>query len=528
MATVTINGSALGTQLQTLLQADDIVPGAAPSYQLCKTIYAYHPLGAKIAEKPLTIAQSQAREVTIQKGPEDRLREAYFQEWNRIGADRHIFNVMRLARVYGVSSIACLTEGKPSNGALDLDTLWKASISFNVFDPLNTAGSLVLNQNPNAIDFQKIPGGVSVAGQAYHRSRCVVMMNEDPLYIEYTTSSFGYVGRSVYQRALFPLKSYIQSLVTDDMVTRKAGLLVAMIKSAGSIIDEMMQKVGLRKRQLLKEAETDNVLQIGESDSIESLNMENLATAYSLARTNVIENIASAVPMPAKLLNDETFAEGFGEGTEDAKAVAHFIDELRKQMDPLYVFFDLIVQRRAWNPEFYEIIQRDFPDYAGVPFTSAFYDWANSFTAAWPSLLKEPPSEEVKVDAVKLQAIVDLLTVLLPVVDPANKALLVQWACDNFNSLKMLFDANLQLNIEELADFLAEAHEKAESLAEMGAMGGAGGDEEADGPAPKKPERIAAADSTIGRHISKLASTVALITDRRADRRTSRKAQLSS
>lgn len=528
MSTVTINGSALGTQLQTLLQGDDIVPGAAPSYQLCKTIYAYHPLGAKIAEKPLTIAQSQARKITIQKGPEDRLREAYLQEWSRIGADRHIFNVMRLARVYGVASIACLTEGKPSNAALDLETLWKASISFNVFDPLNTAGSLVLNQNPNAIDFQKIPGGVSVAGQAYHRSRCVVMMNEDPVYIEYTTSAFGYVGRSVYQRALYPLKSYIQSLVTDDMVTRKAGVLIAMIKSAGSIIDEMMQKVGMRKRQLLKEAETDNVLQVGENDKIESLNFQNLEGPYALARKNVIDNIASAVPMPAKLLSDETYAEGFGEGTEDAKAVAHFIDDLRKQMDPLYVFFDLIVQRRAWNPEFYEIIQRDFPDYKGVPFTTAFYDWSNSFAAAWPSLLKEPPSEEIKVDAVKLQAVIDLLTVLLPVVDPANKAAIVQWACDNFNSLKLLFDANLQIDVEVLADFLAEAHEQAQNIAEIGAMGADEDRDQVEAPAPKKPERIAAADSTMRRHTSKLMASVALLADRRAERRPSREVQLRS
>ncbi len=451
MATVTITGSLLGTQLQTLLQADDIVPGATPSYQLCKTIYAYHPLGAKIAEKPVQIAQSQKRDVTIQKGPEDRLREAYEQEWDRAGVDRHIFNVMRLARAYGVSTLALLCEGERSDLPITLDTLWKASISFNVFDPLNTAGSLVLNQNPNAIDFQKIPGGVSVAGQAYHRSRVVVMMNEDPLYIEYTSSAFGYVGRSVYQRALYPLKSFIQSLVTDDMVTRKAGLIVAMIKSAGSIIDNVMVKVGIKKRDLLKDAQTDNVLQVGPDDKIETLNMENLAAAYGQARKNVLENIASAVPMPALLLNNETFAEGFGEGSEDAKAVAQFVDEMRKQMQPLYVFFDMIVQRRAWNPEFYEIIQRDFPDYAGVPFNSAFYEWSNSFAAVWPSLLKEPPSEEVKVDDVRLRAIVALLEVLLPIADPENKALIVKWAVDNFNSLKMLFDANLQLDYEALA-----------------------------------------------------------------------------
>ena len=34
---VAIAGASLGTQLQQLLMADDIVPGADASYQVCKT-----------------------------------------------------------------------------------------------------------------------------------------------------------------------------------------------------------------------------------------------------------------------------------------------------------------------------------------------------------------------------------------------------------------------------------------------------------------------------------------------------------
>ena len=64
---------------------------------------------------------------------------------------------------------------------------------FNCFDPLNTAGSLVLNQNPNEIDFQKVKG-IIVNGRAYHRTRTVVIMNEDPIYISFTGSAFGVIG----------------------------------------------------------------------------------------------------------------------------------------------------------------------------------------------------------------------------------------------------------------------------------------------------------------------------------------------
>ena len=76
------------------------------------------------------------------------------------------------------------------------------------------------------------------------------------------------------------------------------------------------------KRSIVKEAETGNVINVTPEEEIESLNMQNLEGPHVLARRNILENIASAVDMPVKLLTQESFAEGFGEGSEDAKAVA--------------------------------------------------------------------------------------------------------------------------------------------------------------------------------------------------------------
>lgn len=455
MSAISLTGMKLTTQLKTMLLADDITPGAQASYQLCKTIYAYHPLGAKMAESPIAMAQSQEREIAVPDSPEERVKKAFLDEWAAIGADKHIFNVMRLSRAYGVASIALLSKGTPANRAVDFKALYKSTISFNVFDPLNTAGSLVLNQDPNAMDFQKV-AGISVQGTEYHRSRCVVMMNEDPLYIEYTTSAFGYVGRSVYQRALFPLKSFVQTMVTDDMVTRKAGVLVAKLKQAGSIINNLMSSFAGQKRQLLKEAETDNVLSIsaGDDEEVESLNLQNVNEAMTTSRRNILENIAVSADMPAQLLNSETFAEGFGEGTEDAKAVARYIDRVRVAMKPLYEFFDQVVMYRAWNPEFYATIQAEYPEYQDIGYTEAFYRWCNSFTAQWPSLLTEPDSEKIKVDDVRLKAVIAMLEVLLPNLDPENRTTAIAWAADNFNELKLMFQSPLFLDLDALAEFV--------------------------------------------------------------------------
>lgn len=51
--------------------------------------------------------------------------------------------------------------------------------------------------------------------------------------------------------------------------------------------------------------------------------------------------------MPAIILNSETFARGFGEGTEDARSVAVYIDNIREWLEPLYDYFIRICQYRA-------------------------------------------------------------------------------------------------------------------------------------------------------------------------------------
>jgi hypothetical protein len=449
---LTIGTSALGGSLLALLTADDIVPGSTPSYQLCKTIYLYHPLGMKMAEAPINLAQSQQREIKVEGAP-DRIADAFVAEWKAIGADKIIHNTAKQSRIYGIASVVLGAEKVPSNEPFPPEKLSTEELFFNVLDPLNTAGSLVLDQDPNSPTFQKTTQ-VTTNGETYHRSRVCIVMNEEPIYISYTSSAFGFVGRSVYQRSLYPLKSFVQSMVTDDMITRKAGVLVAKMEAPGSIIDRMMQTMMGLKRALLAQAKTDNVLGIGITESIETLNLNNIDGAGTFARTNILKNAATAADMPAVLLENETMVQGFGEGTEDAKNIARYIDRVRDQMSPLYDFFDPIVQRRAWNPEFYKAIQQSFPEeYGKVKYEAALAKWQNAFKATWPSLMKEPDSERVKVDDIKLRAAVAVFAALNQGLDPDNKARLVAWVADSVTDTELLFSSPLVLDIDALRDY---------------------------------------------------------------------------
>lgn len=445
-------GSCSHSELMALLDSDDIQPGSTAGYQTCKTIYLFHPLGGKMVDRPIKMAMNESRTVHISQayGIEQRLRDAFEREWKALGADNHIANAARISRIYGVSAIAMLVDNQEPSSAVDYRTLYKHNVTFNILDPLNTAGSIVLNQDPNAQDFQKVEG-IRVAGKPYHKSRCVVQQNEDPIYLAYNSAAFGFTGRSVYQRALFPLKSFIQTMRTDDMVAVKGGLLVTKIKGPSSVVNNMMQKLSGIKRMMLKRGKTGEVLQIGDGDNIESIDLSNLEKPLDSARKHILENVAAAADMPAIILSSETFAQGFGEGTEDARAVAVYIDNIREWLDQLYAFFIRVCQYRAWSIEFFQSLRADFPDLKNT-YSLYFASWINNFEYRWPPSLKEPDSEKVKVDETRFKAIVSMLEVLLPQVntDDENRALLIEWAQANANANENLFPQRLDLDIDSL------------------------------------------------------------------------------
>jgi hypothetical protein len=493
-ALVTVGGSSLGSSLSDLLLAEDIEPGTAPSYQLCKTIYVSHPLGQKMAEAPITQAQSMPRQITVGEEAPKELVEEFEAEWKRRECDSYIHNVHSLRRVYGIASITLGCKEKPTDEPLDMAQLYSLPIFFNVLDPLNTAGSLVMNQIPTAADFNK-PGQVVVSGQKYHPSRYQVVMNEHPVYIEYTASAFGFVGRSVYQRALFPLKSFILTMIADDVIATKNSVLVAKQKQPGSVLDKIMEAMAGIKRTLLKWARAGQVLSIGQEDSIETLNMQNVKEAGEYSRGNILKNIATAADMPAVMLENETLTEGFGEGTEDAKIIVRYLGTIRAQMDPTYAWFDAIVMRIAWNPVFYLRMQKKYPEQYGTrEYEDVFGEWRGAFKAIWPSLLEEPESERVKTAEVRLRSIVSILQTLLPIVDVANKVRLVQWACDALNEDKDLFKRELILDDDTLEQFLEEEMERQEEQRQLAnASADAEGEEAEPKPAaPKKLARLAA------------------------------------
>src|SRR5271168_1501655 len=114
-STIGVTGTNIGSQLMSLLNAEDMAPGSELSYQTAKTIYSFHPVGKKMVDTPLAIAQSQERIISITKGPEERVKEAFLRQWKEDKADRHILNTARLSRIYGIGAIVLGAQDQPTD-----------------------------------------------------------------------------------------------------------------------------------------------------------------------------------------------------------------------------------------------------------------------------------------------------------------------------------------------------------------------------------------------------------------------------
>ncbi|MDN7611247.1 hypothetical protein [Burkholderia cepacia] len=363
------------TQLHRNLVEEVIEPGHGLSYQLAKSIYLEHPLGQRIVDGVINLAFSQER--VIAGIPEDA-KKAFTDTWAAHRADTAIKNVARHARIYGLGTLVDLGEG-----------------TFKVYDSLLTAGSMVGNLDPLSRDFLS-PNDPAVQGFKFTPANSIVAFNGTPIYLAYSQSAFGYTGRSAYYNMLPLLAGFLVSCDADTLILKKAGVLVAKTKSAGSAMNRLSQWWQRRKANDVKRALNGNVLAIEVEESIETLNLNNTADAVTTARNDTISNIATALDCPAVILKNDVLTSGFGEGKEDSKVIAQYVERYRGELEHLFEWVTPRIQTLAWTEEWYESFKLGNPAYATISYASAIGYWKNQMESKWPNFLVEPDSEKVK------------------------------------------------------------------------------------------------------------------------------------
>lgn len=452
MSTAVISdGFTNGSPLYNILNAQAIVPGEEPSYQICKDLYLYHPLGKKIIDAPINKAMAKRREIVVTEDMPEYVIKRFQEVWDELQIDHYVADNYRLARTYGISVVAVMQPNDKNEKPLTPEELrgsyLKGTLKFNSLDPLNAAGSLVGQLDPNRPDFLKY-ATCAIQGKPYAASRTHIHLYESPIYLSFTNSAFGYVGRSVFNRALYPMQSFLQSMITDNLVIMKSGVLVAKVKQASSIADKLQMWAESFRLNLLKQAKTGNTISILPDEDIESLDLHNID--YQAPRKNILENIALSLDMPASFMTNESLAQGFGEGSEDAKLIAAYIDLVRLEMQPIYEFFDNIIQVVAWSPEYYATIESD-EAHKGISYEEWYVKVRRSFKAIWPPAMEPTKKEQVLLERERYTSLIEVFNTMRLVCKGENLGKLVGWVQSNLNESKDLFTNTLHLDLEEIS-----------------------------------------------------------------------------
>ena len=448
MSSIEIIGGGVpeNTPLYNILMTNSLVPGEQPSYMVCKDLYLYHPLGKKIIDAPISRAMNKRREIVVLEQP-DFVARRFNERWDALQSDYYIADCYRLSRIYGISSLAIIPENGDTATPLKPKELYKERISFNSLDPLNTAGSLIGVLDPNRPDFLKY-SSIQVQGKTYAASRSHIQLYENPVYLSFTNSSFGYVGRSAFNRCLYPMQSYLQSMIADNLVMVKSGVLVAKINQPGSIIDRVQTAAQNLRLSILKGARTGNTVSIKPDESIESLDLHYLD--YQKQRLNILETIALSLDMPAQFLTSDALSQGFGEGTEDAKLIISYIDRVRLDMKNLYDFMDMVVMHNAWTPEYFESIRLSLKDPL-MTYEEFFNSCKRSFRASWPDALEPSKKERIEQQRISYESVLQVWNSLSRTTEGENKGNLMKWVVDNLNEMGDLFPNKLKVDTDEIA-----------------------------------------------------------------------------
>lgn len=453
MAEIQLNNN-LSSELAKILESDEIQPGTDVGYELCKLLWQFHPLGGKLVEKPITMAMCKPRHYNVETDPDERVVRQFELVWKRMGLSEKIKNFFFVSRCYGAAAIGVGTRSASCKDPIPTFGLREDDVYINVWDPLNAAGSMVTDQNPNSPYFQQANATLKISGKNWHPSRTLKIFNGTPIYLEYQNSTFGFTGRSVFQRVLYPMKSYVGTMTANDLVSQKAGVMVAKTAQNGSVINGIMAAATKVKREIVKIARNGGVINIGVSEDIESLNLQNIDKALTVARDNIISDIASGSDVPAVLIKEEAFSNGFGEGTEDSKAVSQYVDGVRQAIDSVMDYFERMVRYIAWNEDFFNSLKNDYPDIITEDYQTTFLMWEREFTAEWQELVEESPDKHREADSKVIQQAVALYTALSPTLDPKNRAALAEWVSGIVNGTQTYGDFPLIIDMDALAKFI--------------------------------------------------------------------------
>ena len=418
------------------------------TYEECRNIYRYWPLGKRIATALPKFAMSPGRRFNCGDAPKEVV-DAIEKAALDLQIENAAYRCAVYSRVFGVSFIYIACEGKSPGEAIDYEDIQNLRCVFNVIDPLASGAHIAVDNDPLSITFAK-PIATHIRGNPVHSKRIVAVSNDLPLYYKFNPSSFSFSGPSVFQNMTLVIRSWNRSIVALQRLATKAAAIILKVKDtafATSAGIEAMQK----NLEFIRSVENDGIAAIKSTEEV------NFFAINGVNEVDVIlQKLHSAIMMalsdtPTNILLDKNLSTGLADGDNDMKAILISVDGFRKDtLAPLYAFMDRYLKYKAFTPALINEMRRKYGDlYSTLSDEEILRRWCDDFSYEFNELY--PQTENERADSAgkmldNLGKIKELGGELSGIEEALN-------AADYFSGVDFVLDeSNIQTNGSETDD----------------------------------------------------------------------------
>lgn len=357
------------------------------TYQQCIDIYTGWALGNRIVTSLPNFALSVNRKISFGDYPKE-----FIDRFNETAENLNLRNELKQLcyniRIFGASALFVNT-GNDYAKPLTSDIIRTApNIRLIQATPLITSG-IKIDINPLSLTYMQ-PVLAMVNSTQVDLSRFIFVNNNEPIYQQFTESTFGYTGRSVFENMIDIIKYWNRSCIALQRIASKAGGVIVKHRG-GNIVTSFLVDSTNKFLNLIRNLSNDGVASINLGDDIELFNLNGTAeVSLILDKFNSIIQLALS-DTPTAILLDERLAKGFGNGEEDFKALLIAVESYRETtLKPILKRLDKIVLARAFDDDFLAQMQQKYSkDLSSLTFDELRLELERTFSYEWESLYPE-------------------------------------------------------------------------------------------------------------------------------------------
>ena len=330
------------------------------TYQECRNIYRYWPLGKRVASALPNFAMSAGRSF-ISELPE--VNDALEKAAESMSIENVVNRTTIYSRIYGLSFVYLASDDKKrETEAITYEDFHNGTrLKFNVLDPLSAGGSITIDNNSLSPMFG-MPIGLRVKGRAVHTKRIHCCYNDIPLYFKFNPSSYSFSGPSIYQNMTLVIRSWNRTVIALQRIATKAASILVKRKDSSNVTSLQLKAIN-RNLSLIREMENDGIAALRVGEEAEFFQLTGVSEIDAICnRLNSMLMMALS-DTPSGILLDKNLSTGLADGDNDMKAILMSVDRFRKDiLTPIYRFLDKFICYKAFSPEFLEELKELYPD----------------------------------------------------------------------------------------------------------------------------------------------------------------------